>query len=234
MSASNKLLPDFAKNLDLSPDPGRTTLKLCRGDILLWKSGKVKDNEVNAVMRGLAGEGNIFFDTLMYTRFVDEDVPESAQLSVVERHRGISRGVKECAMGQNTIGEVKIFCPIFHKAVKGLEHWTMVMLDVSGKALYSMDSLQDGAGFSESRNAKSRKHMLDWIVQEFEYRGSSTERASWTSAPMPVPQQDNCIDCGVFICLFALYLSRGKEMDFTPAAIPAFRKMFVRSLSALK
>ena len=39
-----------------------------------------------------------------------------------------------------------------------------------------------------------------------------------------VPQQKNSYDCGVFTCLFAEYLLRGRPMDFHANDIEFFRK----------
>ena len=41
-----------------------------------------------------------------------------------------------------------------------------------------------------------------------------------------IPQQDkkNKSDCGMFVCKFAEYLSRGAEMTFNQANMPYFRR----------
>ena len=45
-----------------------------------------------------------------------------------------------------------------------------------------------------------------------------------------VPQQSNCIDCGVFSLLFALFSAIKRDFDFTQSDIPYFRRKIVQDL----
>ena len=57
--------------------------------------------------------------------------------------------------------------------------------------------------------------------------------ASWVEVPTQVwgdggvcvtPQQNNGVDCGVFTCYFANYISAGKALAFSAHDIPLFRR----------
>jgi sentrin-specific protease 1 len=50
------------------------------------------------------------------------------------------------------------------------------------------------------------------------------------SSTKGIPQQTNSNDCGVFMCLFADYVSRDAPYEFGQADMPAFRRQIVISI----
>lgn len=56
---------------------------------------------------------------------------------------------------------------------------------------------------------------------------------SWEEVPTRLeetPQQDNLVDCGVFTCTFANFLSLGLDLRFSAANIPTFRQRMTLEL----
>jgi len=62
-------------------------------------------------------------------------------------------------------------------------------------------------------------------------RRRSFKESEWQEhLPKNVPQQLNDTDCGVFVCMFAEYLSRGATPTFQQSDMPSFRNMMKRQL----
>lgn len=45
------------------------------------------------------------------------------------------------------------------------------------------------------------------------------------------PKQQNKFDCGVFVCMYAEYIARKKELDFHQRDMPYFRMKMVKEIS---
>ena len=50
------------------------------------------------------------------------------------------------------------------------------------------------------------------------------------SSPKDIPHQQNCSDCGVFMSVFANFVSRDAQYEFGQAHMPAIRRKFVTSI----
>jgi len=53
---------------------------------------------------------------------------------------------------------------------------------------------------------------------------AAAEYKDWKVAYPSVPRQKNNVDCGVFTCYFANYISANAALDFTQEDIPALRR----------
>ena len=58
------------------------------------------------------------------------------------------------------------------------------------------------------------------------FLGDPTWQASYPKSARRIPRQsqDNGVDCGVFVCLYASYLMNNQTFDFTQSDIPDMRK----------
>ena len=58
------------------------------------------------------------------------------------------------------------------------------------------------------------------------------EKEKWVLdyTPHDIPTQNNDYDCGVFVCMFADFLSQGLELNFHQAHIPHCRQRIALSI----
>lgn len=56
-------------------------------------------------------------------------------------------------------------------------------------------------------------------------------RADWNNAYPAHPFQDNGLDCGVFVCTFAEYLSRNHDFNFDHTHMVSFRQLIAHELT---
>ncbi len=76
--------------------------------------------------------------------------------------------------------------------------------------------------------------LLRWLQDEHRKRKHSDfDRDSliWSRLPQNVstiPQQTNCSDCGVFMCLFTAYASLNRPFSLTQRQIPMVRRWMVQ------
>jgi len=98
-------------------------------------------------------------------------------------------------------------------------HWTLIAIDLVKEEIVYYDSLSIGS---------------DVICELFWTRLSilaayktGKPKSIWENSKRDdrsIPQQANAYDCGVFICMFASYLSKEREFDFTQAQMPDIRR----------
>lgn len=170
---------------------------------------------INAYMALLGGESNpsrgcLFMPCTFYTKFVTlkNDIPK-------KRHALVKRWTSKL----NTTSKVKIFVPV---NIKDL-HWTLVMIDVENKKVFSMDS-------SGGNGKASRTAMLDWIEQEHAAKRVKFDRTKWVSEKKIVPSQINGYDCGLFICMFAAFMCNDKKLTFAQDDMPRMRNRLAWSI----
>ena len=99
-------------------------------------------------------------------------------------------------------------------------HWTLGAVEINNKQVKYFDSLggREGKFFKSMKiflqnETNSRKCVgeIDWNEWKFEVVKS-------------IPKQHNSYDCGVFVCIYAEYLAKGIEFDFTQRDMKLFRQ----------
>jgi Ulp1 family protease len=103
-------------------------------------------------------------------------------------------------------------------------HWACVFLDMKKKIIWNLDSL----GSSDKDFCEI---MLKWLQDEhFDKKKSVLPINDWTikGPPADLPRQNNGVDCGVFLCMFAYFLAQGRiptTKDFSQKEMSHIRKL---------
>jgi len=110
----------------------------------------------------------------------------------------------------------KLIIPIH---IEEMSHWCLVCVDFKEKTIKYYDSLGE-------RNFKCLKFILFYLFMEHLHKKDTEFHAGgWLLQNVPdCPQQENDWDCGVFICIYAEYLTRGAPFDFSQKDMKRFRK----------
>jgi len=75
-------------------------------------------------------------------------------------------------------------------------------------------------------------NILNYLFEERLNRLKSILNMSeWRLDDVPCPIQHNGYDCGVFVCVFMEYLSRGAKFNFTQDHMLSFRHLIARELT---
>lgn len=101
-------------------------------------------------------------------------------------------------------------------------HWTLIAVDFLQSSICYYDSyLQDK---DEAMDA-----ILEYLKEEMRSKKNiDMDVNCWVKVNMKnIPLQENLSDCGVFSCIYAEYISRGAQMDFTQEDMPYFRRKMV-------
>ena len=104
-------------------------------------------------------------------------------------------------------------------------HWCLAAADLRSKVLSYHDSLKGPAdGCLEL--------LAEFLYDEAQAKGKQAIGVDeWEfSVPGDVPEQHNCIDCGMFMLTNAAFLQRGLKPAFTQDHIPALRKRMVLTI----
>lgn len=186
------------------------------------------DDIVNAYMALLDTSANpgayncqfmssFFYDhfTLTQRQTLGAPDPKYVNATATERHKLVVRWTANML----TTSRVKIFIPIN----SGNNHWSLIVIDVDNRKLFSFDSL----GYSLK---KERGEMLGWVKAEHKAKRVKFDAKKWTSQSKTVPLQQNGYDCGVFMCMFAAFLSNDKMITFSQRDIPKMRMRIAWSI----
>ncbi|XP_051562223.1 sentrin-specific protease 2-like [Myxocyprinus asiaticus] len=103
-------------------------------------------------------------------------------------------------------------------------HWSLAVVDFISKSVRSYDSMGQ-------RHDDICNMILLYLKEEFKVKkGRDLDISKWTVSslrPTEIPQQKNGSDCGVFICKYADYISRGCNLTFRQNHMPYFRKAMI-------
>ncbi|XP_060843215.1 sentrin-specific protease 1-like [Rhopalosiphum padi] len=110
----------------------------------------------------------------------------------------------------------KIFIPVH---IEEDNHWCLVYVDFVQKFIKYYDSLR-------GRNFKCLKLILKYLMMEHvDKKGEEFHPSGWLLMNVKnCPQQLNYWDCGVFVCMFAEYLSRDATLNFSQKHMDRFRR----------
>ncbi|XP_077055527.1 sentrin-specific protease 2 isoform X2 [Siphateles boraxobius] len=103
-------------------------------------------------------------------------------------------------------------------------HWSLAVVDFKTKSVLSYDSMGQ-------RHDDICNMILLYLKEEFKVKkGKDLDLSKWTLSslrPSDIPQQKNGSDCGVFVCKYADYISRGHKLTFRQNHMPYFRKVMI-------
>ncbi|CCE80230.1 Piso0_003332 [Millerozyma farinosa CBS 7064] len=98
-------------------------------------------------------------------------------------------------------------------------HWALAVINNIEKRFQYFDSL------SSRGNMPALQLLRTYMKEEGKKLGSSINFESYEiQAAMPSPQQNNGSDCGVFTCVCANYISRGKQLTYSQKDMKIIRK----------
>jgi Ulp1 family protease len=115
---------------------------------------------------------------------------------------------------------------IFFPINVGENHWILVVAFVNEKVVQAYDSF--GHSQWEVSNTILRYLQDEWAQQ---HEGASLQGWSVSlDAVSDLPMQTNNFDCGVFVCMYADYLSENLPFTFTKRDLPFFRLRLIWTL----
>ncbi|CAN0340211.1 unnamed protein product [Ectocarpus sp. 6 AP-2014] len=180
----------------------------------------VNDEAMNNYMAMLSSPENpgggdaMFWPTHFYTKFEEFD----------DANDGFT-GIESWVRGLDKPSYRKVFVPVHTKTP---EHWFLITIDFEEKTVLSLDSLSGGR-----KRATQRRKMMEWTRREWNScpRWKGEFRAEeWSSRTASVPKQTNDVDCGVFTCMYAAFVSNGREMTFSQGDVPGMRARMAWSI----
>jgi len=138
------------------------------------------------------------------------------------------QGVKRWTKNTDIFSKRKLFFPINIKVGKFL-HWMLVVVDIEKFQITYYDSVF---------NYKQVVHQDDifkYLQQEhLDKLGESLPKNNWKKVKGVNPCQNNKIDCGVFVCMYAEYISRDVKFNFYERHMQSFRKLIAYELFTKK
>ncbi|XP_009999812.1 PREDICTED: sentrin-specific protease 2, partial [Chaetura pelagica] len=182
-------------------------LKVTREDLqtlsnLCWLNDEVINFYMNLLMERNKKEGYPsvhVFSTFFYPKLLSGG------------HKAVGRWTRKVDLFKQDL----IIVPIHLRA-----HWALGVIDVRKKNIKYLDSLgQSGDKICDTLFQYLQEE--SWVRRHLELT-----RSEWTlhsMEPHEIPQQDNGSDCGVFMCKYADYISRDKQINFTQSHMPYFR-----------
>jgi len=118
----------------------------------------------------------------------------------------------------------KLFIPIHCKGC----HWCLVYVCFTQKTIQYYDSLG-------RRNFKCLKLILEYLTLEHEdKKGVNFPYEMLLMNVKKCPRQSNDYDCGVFVCMFAEYLSRDAPLKFSQIHMSKFRRQITLEIKKKK
>lgn len=109
----------------------------------------------------------------------------------------------------------KIIVPVNQSNI----HWVVAIIDLENKRFEYFDSLY-------GEDTTCLDHLSRYLMDEFKNKRNEErpDILDWPKAyPKSIPGQVNGYDCGVFLILFADYLSKGAKLNFSQESIEDFR-----------
>lgn len=198
-----KLITDGGKNEILA----RQNLRISRKDL-----------------RSLLGRNwlsdNIIDEYLMKIQKRSIANPEYPTVAVMTVHffkvllrEGLEEGMKSTRswIKEDIRGKEVILIPIHHS-----HHWSLVYIDVKGRTIHYLDSLEG------SRNTSSAPGLLKRFMEAY-HREKGEEVKYKIRIRRDAPLQHNGVDCGVFICQYSERLGRRAAFNFQQRDMPSTR-----------
>lgn len=196
----------------------------------------LNDEVIHAYLQLLTCEKQHFFKSFFVTKLRNENVPGKDgqyQYTNVKRWSKKVKGMffsglngfgcshSLACLGKDVFALDKVFFPVN----QGNAHWTLAVAFVQERRLQFYDSMGGGG----------RQYLQDlerYFKDEFKDKKKTEDTRKWTLVPCTedTPRQRNVVDCGVFICIFAEFLSRDRPLTFSQDDIYICRNRIAHSL----
>jgi hypothetical protein len=128
---------------------------------------------------------------------------------------------------QDIFSVEKIFFPINHSE----NHWLCVVVNMEERRIEMYDSrvssLQATSGVLES----IFRYLQDEHLDKKKTPLPGLDEWMLISSPDGTPQQNNSYDCGVFTCMFALFLCEGIPLHYIPGLTSLYRERIALSIA---
>ncbi|XP_060871989.1 sentrin-specific protease 1-like [Metopolophium dirhodum] len=133
-------------------------------------------------------------------------------------------GVKRWTKKINIFSKRKLFFPI-NITARNFSHWILVVVDIKKNKITHYDSILKGD------RAVYRDDVFKYLEQEYQEKfGESLPKNNWKKVKGDNPCQINKVDCGVFVCMYAEYISRDVAFNFCHEHMLFFRKLMAYEL----
>lgn len=116
-------------------------------------------------------------------------------------YQGVRRWMKKKKV------EIKDLKKIFTPINLNESHWALGLIDIERKRIVYVDSLSRGPS---KMSLAILNNLKDYVLEESKH----TMGEDFELIHGNCPQQPNGFDCGIFVCLNALYLSKNSELTF--------------------
>lgn len=150
-------------------------------------------------------------DTIIefFMKFIEKSTPNTVAFnsffysSLSERgYQGVRRWLRR--KKQSIFDIHKIFIPVNLNQ----SHWALAMVDMENERIIYADSLSNGP------NAMSFAILSD--IKDYVIKESGNKLGEdFNFVHADCPQQPNGYDCGIYVCMNTLYLSKNSELTFT-------------------
>jgi hypothetical protein len=177
----------------------------------------LNDEVIHAYLQLLSCDKQHFFKSFFVTKLLNENVPGQHGQYQYANVKRWSKKVK----GKDIFALDKVFFPVNQNNV----HWTLAVAFVQERRLQFYDSM-GGSG---------RQYLVElerYFHDEHKDKKKSADPRVWTLEPCTTdtPRQRNVVDCGVFVCMFAEFLSRDRPLTFSQDDIYNCRDRIAHSL----
>jgi len=105
-------------------------------------------------------------------------------------------------------------------------HWTLVVVDTLYLTIAHYDSMDRGD--SDSFAEQQFNDVLTYLAMEAAAKHTTFNVLEYTRHHHPYsPKQNNTLDCGVFLCKTAEFISRGAQLRYSQEEIPYYRQIMM-------
>jgi len=159
----------------------------------------------------------IFFNTFFYTKLSDNWRGY--------KYRSVRRWSKKQHRQVHESQVDKVIIPINVNN----NHWCLAVINFQKKRFEYYDSLG-------GRNRSCLENLKKYVIDEHKnYRKEDVALEDWEFVhPQDIPHQRNGCDCGVFTTQYADHLSENRQLSFSQADMPAFRRKMALAIKNVK
>ena len=106
------------------------------------------------------------------------------------------------------------------------DHWVLCVVDFGNYVIKLYDSIQNEEDYGIGPD------ILQFLRGEhLRKKGSELHTFLYrTEIVKDIPMQENAYDCGIFVLLYGLCVSRNKSMNFNQSHVPSWRKRILAEI----
>ena len=160
-----------------------------------------------------------YFTSFLFLKLMDA---EKGGKKIGYCYENVQRWCKKCMPNVDVFELARLYCPI---NVDNF-HWTLLVIFFQRKIIYYFDSMGNTSAERYLRGA------LRFLGDISKGAGKAFDVDEWTlvKSSTNYPQQGNGYDCGVFVIMYADYLSDNLPFNFSQDDIALFRKRIILNI----